>query len=183
MTEETDVVVVGAGGGGAVLALALAKQGIRTVVLDQATGPSKGLRGEILQPNGQRVLDRLGVLQSLPADATRSVRLFHFCRAGGTRLCSIDYGDLPAPYNRAIVTLPNVAHHAIVAAVQQHTSVRLRYGTSFTGLIREGNQVVGVSTQGPDGTHSSRKDRRRRRWRLFKSARGAEDSRRSIPLP
>ena len=156
MTEETDVVVVGAGGGGAVLALALAKQEIRTVVLDQATGPPKGLRGEILQPNGQRVLDRLGVLQSLPADATRSVRLFHFCRAGGTRLCSIDYGDLPAPYNRAIVTLPNVAHHAIVAAVQQHTSVTLRYGTSFTGLIREGNQVVGVSTQGPDGTHTVR---------------------------
>ena len=156
MTEETDVVVVGAGGGGAVLALALAKQEIRTVVLDQATGPPKGLRGEILQPNGQRVLDRLGVLQSLPADATRSVRLFHFCRAGGTRLCSIDYGDLPAPYNCAIVTLPNVAHHAIVAAVQQHTSVTLRYGTSFTGLIREGNQVVGVSTQGPDGTHTVR---------------------------
>ncbi|RPH75309.1 MAG: monooxygenase [Nitrospiraceae bacterium] len=155
MTEQTDVAVVGAGGGGAVLALALAKQGISTVVLDQATGPPKGLRGEILQPNGQRVLDRLGVLQSLPADATRSVRLFHFCRAGGTRLCSIDYGDLPAPYNRAIVTLPNVAHHAIVAAVQQK-SVTLRYGTSFTGLVREGNQVVGLSTKGPDGAHTIR---------------------------
>jgi 2-polyprenyl-6-methoxyphenol hydroxylase-like FAD-dependent oxidoreductase len=156
MTEETDVAVVGAGGGGAVLALALAKQGVRTVVLDQATGPPKGLRGEILQPNGQRVLDRLGVLQSLPADATRSVRLFHFCRAGGTRLCSIDYGDLPPPYNRAIVTLPNVAHHAIVAAVQQHTSVTLLYGTSFTGLVCEGNQVVGLSMQGPDGAHTIR---------------------------
>ena len=83
--EETDVVVVGAGGGGAVLGLALAKQGIRTVVLDQAAGPPKGLRGEILQPNGQQVLDRLGVLPSLPADATRSVRHFHFCRAGGRR--------------------------------------------------------------------------------------------------
>lgn len=156
MTEETDVAVVGAGGGGAVLALALAKQGISTVVLDQATGPPKGLRGEILQPNGQRVLDRLGVLQSLPADATRSVRLFHFCRAGGTRLCTIDYSDLPLPYNRAIVTLPNVAHHAIVAAVQQEKSVTLRYGTAFTGLLREGNQVVGLSTQGPDGAHTIR---------------------------
>jgi 2-polyprenyl-6-methoxyphenol hydroxylase-like FAD-dependent oxidoreductase len=45
MTEETDVAVVGAGGGGAVLALALAQKGIRTVVLDQAAGPPKGLRG------------------------------------------------------------------------------------------------------------------------------------------
>jgi monooxygenase len=156
MTEQTDVAVVGAGGGGAVLALALAKQGISTVVLDQAAGPPQGLRGEILQPNGQHVLDRLGVLQSLPADATRSVRFFHFCRAGGTRLCSIDYGDLPPPYNRAIVTLPNVAHHAIVAAVQQQKSVTLRYGTSFTGLLREGNRVVGLSTQGPDGTGTIR---------------------------
>lgn len=156
MTEETDVAVVGAGGGGAVLALALAKQGIDTVVLDQAPGPPKGLRGEILQPNGQQVLDRLGVLQSLPADATRVVRVFHFCRAGGARLCSIDYGDLPPPYNRAIVTLPNVAHHAIVAAVQQHKNATLRYGTSFTGLLREGSQVVGLSTHGPDGTTTIR---------------------------
>ena len=154
--EQTDVVVVGAGGGGAVLALALAKQGIDMVVLDQAPGPPKGLRGEILQPNGQQVLDRLGVLQSLPADATRAVRVFHFCRAGGARLCSIDYGDLPSPYNRAIVTLPNVAHHAIVAAVQQHKNATLRYGTSFTGLLREGSQVVGLSTHRPDGTTTIR---------------------------
>jgi 2-polyprenyl-6-methoxyphenol hydroxylase-like FAD-dependent oxidoreductase len=102
------------------------------------------------------VLDRLGVLQSLPADATRSVRHFHFCRAGGARLCSIDYNDLPAPYNRAIVTLPNVAHHAIVAAVQQQQSATLRYGTSFAGLLREGNKVVGLTTQGPEGSTTIR---------------------------
>ncbi|MDP2384597.1 MAG: FAD-dependent monooxygenase [Nitrospirota bacterium] len=156
MIEQADVAVVGAGGGGAVLALALAKQGISTVVLDQAAGPPQGLRGEILQPNGQHVLDRLGVLQSLPTDATRSVRHFHFCRAGGKRLCSIDYNDLPEPYNRAIVTLPNVAHHAIVAAVQQQQSAILRYGTSFAGLLREGNKVVGLTTQGPEGTSTVR---------------------------
>ena len=148
---ETDVAIVGAGGGGAVLALALAKQNIRTVVVDQAGSPSKSLRGEIIQPNGQEVLDRLGVLSSLPADATLSVRHFHFCRAGGRRLCTFDYGDLPAPYNRAIVTLANVAHHAIIAAIQQQKSVTLHYGTSFTGLILEDDQVVGLSTKGPDG--------------------------------
>jgi len=124
LVEDTDVAVVGAGGGGAVLALALAQKGIRTVVVDQAPGPPQGLRGEILQPNGQAVLDRLGVLQSLPAEATKSVRHFHFCRAGGRRLCTIDYGDLPAPFNRAIVTLPNVAHHAIVAAVERQLEIR-----------------------------------------------------------
>ena len=156
MTEQTDVAVVGAGGGGAVLALALARKGVNTIVLDQASGPPQGLRGEILQPNGQRVLDQLGVLESLPDDATRAVRLFHFCRSGGTRLCSIDYGDLPGPYNQAIVTLPNVAHHAIVDAVKRQPSVTLRYATSFAGLMKDGHRVVGLTTRDSDGERTIR---------------------------
>ncbi|MDE3034920.1 MAG: FAD-dependent monooxygenase, partial [Nitrospirota bacterium] len=55
MTERTDVVVIGAGGGGAVLGLALAQKGIKALVLEQASGPPGGLRGEILQPNGQQI--------------------------------------------------------------------------------------------------------------------------------
>ena len=145
MTEETDIAVVGAGGGGAVLALALARKGIKTIVLEQSSGPPKGLRGEILQPNGQQVLDQLGVLNSLPADSTRPVRKFHFCRVGGERLCTVDYGDLPPPYNRAIVMLPNVAHCAILDAIQAEQSVSLWYDTTFTGLLREGKRVVGLT--------------------------------------
>ncbi|MDH5666486.1 MAG: FAD-dependent monooxygenase [Nitrospira sp.] len=145
--EEADVAVVGAGGGGAVLALALAQKGLKTIVLERAEGPPKGLRGEILQPNGQRVLDQLGLLHTLPIESTRDVRLFHFCRVGGERLCTIDYGDLPAPYNRAVVTLPNVAHHAILDAIQEQPSVSLWYGTSFTSLLRENGRVSGLIAQ------------------------------------
>ncbi len=145
--ESTEVVIVGAGGGGAVLGLALAQQGIRAVILEQAAGPPRGLRGEILQPNGQQILDRLGVLSALPSEAVRSVRYFHFHRAGGTRLCTIDYGTLPPPYNRALVTLPNVAHHAILAALQAANPSGLRYGVSFTGLLRDKDRVVGVTAE------------------------------------
>jgi 6-methylpretetramide 4-monooxygenase len=140
MVTETDIAVVGAGGGGAVLALALAQQGIRTVVLEQAPGPPQGLRGEILQPN------------KLPAESTRIVRKFHFCRVGGERLCTVDYGDLPPPYNQAVVTLPNAAHHAILDAVQKEPSVSLWYGASFTGVLREGAQVVGLTARRGDET-------------------------------
>jgi len=142
---DTDIAVVGAGGGGAVLALALAQQGIKTIVLEQASGPPQGLRGEILQPNGQQVLDRLGLLKKLPLDSTRPIRKFHFCRAGGERLCTIDYGELPAPYNHAVVTLPNVAHHAILDAIQAEPSVALWYGASFVSLVKEGTQVSGLT--------------------------------------
>ena len=177
MTEQTDVLIVGAGGGGAVLGLALAQKGIRTIVLEQASGPPTGLRGEILQPNGQQVLDRLGVLGKLPSHAIRSVRYFHFYRAGGARegarslgkervlarlgrvgetspgvggcnrLCTIDYGMLPPPYNRAIVTLPNVAHHAILDALESSSPKSLRYGTAFKGVIRDGARITGVEAE------------------------------------
>ncbi|CUS38698.1 putative 2-octaprenyl-3-methyl-6-methoxy-1, 4-benzoquinol hydroxylase [Candidatus Nitrospira nitrosa] len=150
MVEETDIAVVGAGGGGAVLALALAQKGIKTIVLEQAPGPPLGLRGEILQPNGQQVLDRLGLLNKLPVSSTRTVHQFHFCRVGGQRLCTIDYRDLPPPYNQAVVTLPNVAHHAIVDAVEREPSVSLRYRATFTGLLRENGRVVGLTAKQGD---------------------------------
>ena len=144
---ETDVAIVGAGGGGAVLALMLAQRGIRSIVLERGAGPPTGLRGEILQPNGQRVLDRLGLLKKLPADAVRAVRLFHFCRAGGERLCTVDYGELPAPYNRALVTLPNVAHHAILKELEAANAAGFWYGTNFTGLRYDGERVVGLDAE------------------------------------
>jgi len=162
MTERTDVVIVGAGSGGAVLGLVLAQKGINSLVLEQASGPPSGLRGEILQPNGQQILDQLGVLSRLPAEAIKSVRLFHFCRAGGARegarlgapgaggyerLCTVDYDMLPPPYNRAIVTLPNVAHHAILKALESRAPGGLRYGVQFKELLREGSRVVGVAAE------------------------------------
>ncbi len=142
--EQTDVAIVGAGGGGAVLGVALAARGIRSVVLERAAGPPGGLRGEILQPNGQQVLAGLGLLDELPRDAVRPVRRFHFCRAGGERLCTVDYDMLPPPYNRALVTLPNVVHHVILKALEQRAPGTLRYGATFRDLRREGGRVIGL---------------------------------------
>ncbi len=71
MAERTDVVIVGAGGGGGILGLALAQKKIDCLILEQAPGPPGGLRGEILQPNGQQVLDQFGLLEKLPSTVVR----------------------------------------------------------------------------------------------------------------
>jgi 2-polyprenyl-6-methoxyphenol hydroxylase-like FAD-dependent oxidoreductase len=65
----------------------------------------------------------------------------------------VDYGTLPAPYDRAIVTLPNVAHHVILEALEKAAPGALRYGATFQGLLREGGRVVGVQVE--QGGHTA----------------------------
>ena len=144
MDLKTDVVIIGAGGGGAVLGLALSRMGISHVILEQASGPPQGLRGEILQPNGQQLLQELQLLELLPKASYKPVRYFHFRQCGGTRLCTIDYGMLPAPYNRALVVWPNVVHQTILERHQQECPGQLSFGTRFERVIRSEGRIIGV---------------------------------------
>lgn len=145
MDLQTDVLIIGAGGGGAVLGLILARKGISSIVLEQASGPPRGLRGEILQPNGQKILHDLGLLEKLPVHAYKPVRFFHFRRSGGTRLCTIDYAMLPPPFNRALVMWPHVVHHTILDDLCKENPDGLRYGATFRALLRKGHTIVGVT--------------------------------------
>ncbi len=144
MDIHVDVVIVGAGGGGAILGLLLARKGIRTLVLEQASGPPRGIRGEILQPNGQKILDDLGLLDQLPQHAVQPVRHFHFRQIRGSRLCSIDYDELPPPYNRALVTLPHVAHRTVLEALEKQNPGGLWYNASFTNVLKKDEIIIGV---------------------------------------
>ncbi len=144
MDIQTDVVIIGAGGGGAVLGIVLARKGIPNLVLEQASGPPQGLRGEILQPNGQELLHKLGLLDALPSHAYLPVRFFHFRKSGGTRLCTIDYAMLPPPFNRALVMWPNIVHHTILDCLQKENEKGLRFGATFKSLLRKGKHIIGV---------------------------------------
>ena len=141
---QTDVVVVGAGGGGAILGLMLAKKGIQSLVLEQASGPPQGIRGEILQPNGQKVLDQLGLFDQLPKDAVQPVQYFHFRQIGGDRLCTIDYDSLPPPYNRALVTLPHTVHQTVLASLKKENPKGFLYESTFTNVIRTDEHISGI---------------------------------------
>ncbi|MFE5793307.1 FAD-dependent monooxygenase [Streptomyces sp. NPDC056503] len=64
---DTDVVITGAGPTGLVLALDLARRGVRALLLERAGGLFPGSRGKGLQPRSQEVLDDLGVLPGVLA--------------------------------------------------------------------------------------------------------------------
>ena len=141
---NVEVVVVGAGGGGAVLGLALAQKGVSALVLERQPGPPAALRGETIQPNGQRILDQLGILPALTPETVQAVQRFHFIRIGGKRLCTMDYGVLPKPHNRALVALSSAVHHLILDRLAAQKSAQLWYGTEFQGLVQRDGSVGGA---------------------------------------
>ncbi|MFF2779297.1 FAD-dependent monooxygenase [Streptomyces sp. NPDC058052] len=65
--RDTDVVISGAGPTGLVLALDLARRGVRALLVERADGLFPGSRGKGLQPRSQEVLDDLGVLPGILA--------------------------------------------------------------------------------------------------------------------
>jgi 6-methylpretetramide 4-monooxygenase len=141
---NADVVVVGAGGGGAVLGLALAQMGVSVLVLERQPGPLTALRGETIQPNGQQILARLSLLSALTPEVVETVQRFHFIRIGGERLCTMDYGMLPEPYNRALVALSSSVHHVILSQLSAQPSAQLWYGAEFQGILHKNGRVGGV---------------------------------------
>jgi 2-polyprenyl-6-methoxyphenol hydroxylase-like FAD-dependent oxidoreductase len=142
---RADLVIVGGGIGGAVLALLSAAKGRRVVVLDrQAAGPSDPNRGEIVQPNGLKILDRLGLLDGLPADGISRVRRYHFSRIGGSRLVTVDYGSLPEPYNYTLVGHPSALMSSVRSRLAASPLIDVRWGARVVGLVRERRTVVGV---------------------------------------
>ncbi|WP_418957663.1 FAD-dependent monooxygenase [Streptomyces tritici] len=72
---DTDVLIAGAGPTGLVLALDLARRGVRTVLLEKADRLFPGSRGKGLQPRSLEVLDDLGALPGILASASEYLRM------------------------------------------------------------------------------------------------------------
>ncbi|EMY32896.1 putative FAD-dependent monooxygenase [Arthrobacter crystallopoietes BAB-32] len=73
---ETDVLVVGAGPTGLMLANWLLKLGVRTVLADAKSGPTRESRALGLQARSLEIYDQLGVADTVQAESTLARRLY-----------------------------------------------------------------------------------------------------------
>jgi 2-polyprenyl-6-methoxyphenol hydroxylase-like FAD-dependent oxidoreductase len=150
--EHVDVVIVGARCAGAATAMLLARQGLRVVVLDRGergwdtTSTHALLRGAIVQ------LARWGLLEQVRAAGTPAVRraVFHYGdTATAVPVGGADGADpLYAP--RRTVLDPILVDAARAAGAD------VRFGTTVTGLVRDGaGRVAGAWVRGPRGRTST----------------------------
>lgn len=164
MEPSIDVAIAGAGIGGAVLALTLARQGLRVVVAERASRFSPIYRGEFLQPRSLEILAALGLGEQI-ARVTTPVHQVRFRRPTGEVMSLVDYQALATgvPEGRN-------GHHreiqaAVLDALRREPTAEVRMGLRATGLLRgPGGRVAGLLTSdgplparltvGADGQHS-----------------------------
>ena len=144
-SKERDLLIAGAGVGGLVLALALGRKGFRVTVVDRQPGPLSFPRGEIIQPNGLKVLDQLGLLPELLSRDLYQSKAVRFYGAGGRPLCTVDYRTLPSPYAYSLVLLPAVLQNLLLEKIAQSPRIEILWDASFQSLLRKGGKVAGAT--------------------------------------
>ncbi|MEU3838496.1 FAD-dependent monooxygenase [Streptomyces sp. NPDC028635] len=151
---RTDVAVVGAGPAGLALTLMLLRSGVRVTLLEKSTSYRRDFHGEILQPGGQRVLDRLGVLHAARERGARVLDGFRVLDRGRV-LLDIDYRRLPAPYDHLLALPQQHLLEQLTEACGRLPGFRSLPGHRADALTHEHGRCSGVTATGPDGRRTT----------------------------
>jgi salicylate hydroxylase len=148
MGADRPVLIAGGGIGGLALALALARTGRRTIVLERRLQFETEGAGIQLGPNGVRVLQRLGVADALRPYVGEPERIDVHDGQSGRTLAHLPLGSWlsdrhGAPY---WVAHRGDLHAALLAAVDRH--VELRTGCEVASAAHADGGVLVTCTSG-----------------------------------
>jgi 2-polyprenyl-6-methoxyphenol hydroxylase-like FAD-dependent oxidoreductase len=142
--------IVGGGIGGVAAALALARQGFSSIVMEQAASFGEVGAGIQLGPNVFHAFDRLGVKDAMLEIAWLPSRLEMRDALTGEQITSVPVGDnfrahFKAPY--AVIHRADM-HSTMLAAAEAQPLVSLRVNTRVDSFVDEGDRVSVVLADG-----------------------------------
>lgn len=170
-TSEDPVIIIGAGPVGCVLALELAQHGIRSVVIERASGPTRHPKMDYVNARSMELLSRLGLGEELREKGVPSDQDFRFIWMRSfaeppvadwssesvdqllKQMESVNDGSMPRePYLRVIgARLEEQAR----GACRRHDLIDLRESTVFSGLDQS-DSGVHVTVSNAEGEQSIR---------------------------
>jgi len=163
---QREILIVGGGIGGVAAALALARRGFRSRVLEKQ--PEFGEIGYGIQqgPNAYRMLDWLGVMKDLESQAVFTKNLILIDALTDRELTRISCGDTFRRHFRAPYTVVHRRdlHGALLEACRKRDEITLHVSKELTGFEDRGESVVarfadgseyeGLALIGADGLRS-----------------------------
>jgi 2-polyprenyl-6-methoxyphenol hydroxylase-like FAD-dependent oxidoreductase len=146
---STHCCIAGGGPAGMMLGLLFARAGIDVVVLERHGDFLRDFRGDTVHPSTLQVMHELGLLDAFLARPHSEVRSLGV--QIGTKLIEVaDFSHLPTRC-KFVAFMPQWEFLDFLAGeAKRYPAFRLLMQTEATGLIREGDRMVGVSVQGPD---------------------------------
>lgn len=143
MTDDADVLIIGAGPAGSALAIRLAGAGLRVFLLDRSTFPRPKPCAEYLSPEALRHLDLLGMLAGLEP-AGRPFEGTTVVGPRGARLTGRFAAARPQPFRPTGLALPRLALDAALARAASAAGAVLRERTQVVDLTMEEGRITGV---------------------------------------
>jgi geranylgeranyl reductase family protein len=148
VTDEADVIVVGAGPGGSAAAYHMARHGLRVLLLDKADFPREKVCGDGLTPRATRQLIRMGIDTSEKAGWLRNKGLRVI--GGGVRL-ELDWPEL-ASFPAYGLVRTRLDFDDMLAKRAVEAGALLRTGVNVTGpALDDDGRAVGVVGQAGPG--------------------------------
>src|SRR5256885_2157774 len=133
------VCVIGCGTAGAAAAILLARAGCEVTVLEKVAAPRPVGAGIVIQPSGQAVLARLGLLDAMVASGARLDRLFLRTPRGRT-LADLRYAQVD-PRWFGIGLHRGVLFEALYGAARAEPRVAVHTGCDVRTLRRDGERM------------------------------------------
>ncbi|MCX4242928.1 FAD-dependent oxidoreductase [Paraliomyxa miuraensis] len=148
MQSPIDVGIVGAGTAGTASALLLARAGHRVTLYERVPEPGPVGAGIVLQPTGQAVLERLGLLQPVLERGARIDRL-RCVTARGRPVFALDYLPVGEPARGpagvecfGLGLHRGVLHQTLLQTVRAQPGIELRCGVDIDAPLLERDHVA-----------------------------------------
>lgn len=148
---DTTCLVVGGGPAGMMTGYLLARAGVPTLVLEKHGDFLRDFRGDTVHPSTTQLMHELGILDEfLDQVPHQSVSQLGIGYRGRT-FDLIDFRQLPTEC-RYVVFMPQWDFLNFMAdSAARYPSFRLEMNTEATGLLRQGDRVIGATALTPTG--------------------------------
>ncbi|WP_338673769.1 FAD-dependent oxidoreductase [Streptomyces sp. SCSIO 30461] len=150
--ERTTCCVVGGGPAGMVLALLLARAGVRVTVLEKHGDFLRDFRGDTVHPSTLSLLDDLGLAERFARLPQRRVSTVQLPLGSDGSLVTVgDIAALPGPYNYIAMVPQWDLLDLLADEAGREPSFSLRMSTEATTFLHECGRVTGVRYRTSDG--------------------------------
>lgn len=149
--------IVGGGPAGMMLGLLLARAGVDALVIEKHADFLRDFRGDTIHPSTLEVMEELGLLDELLKRPHEKIRTLDG-EVGRERIGIADFTHLPTKA-KFIALMPQWDFLDFLAErARRYPGFRLMQSTEAVKLIEEGNRVVGLEANTPQGPLEIRAD-------------------------